>query len=266
MQTRILSAAVMIAIFVPVLLIGGGVFAFFVALLAVLGLYELLHMREVKKEFPIMMKVFAYLMVLFFCLNNMNSIDFVANIDYKVMTFIIFLFLIPMVLINDNKKYNINDALFLVGSTLFIGMSFNLLMIVRNNSLEHIIYLFLITIMTDTFAYFTGLLIGKHKLIEKISPKKTVEGLIGGTLMATIVASTYYHVAINSSLSLSILILITIALSLFGQFGDLVFSAIKRYYNQKDFSNLIPGHGGILDRLDSIIFVVLAFVLYISWL
>lgn len=265
MQTRILSAILMIAIFVPVLLIGGGVFAAFVAVLAVLGLYELLHMREVKKPFPPVMKFFAYLMVLFFCLNNINSMDFVANVDYKAMAFIIFIFLIPLVIINDNKLYNINDALFLVGSTLFIGMSFNLLMTVRNFSLEKIIYLFLITIMTDTFAYFTGLLIGKHKLIEKISPKKTVEGMIGGTLMATIIASTYYHVAINSSLSISTLILITMVLSFFGQFGDLVFSAIKRYYNQKDFSNLIPGHGGILDRLDSIIFVVLAFVLF-DWL
>ena len=143
-------------------------------------------------------------------------------------------------------------------------MSFNVLIIVRNFSLDYIIYLFLITIMTDTFAYFTGLLIGRHKLMEKISPKKTIEGVVGGTLMAVLIASTYYHIIIDGSLSYVNLILITMVLSLIGQVGDLVFSSIKRYYKQKDFSNIIPGHGGVLDRLDSIIFVALAFILFID--
>ena len=264
MQVRILSAIVMILVFVPVLIMGGEIYAMLMALLCMCGLYEMIHIRESRKVFPWPLKIIAYIVVLFCCLNNFDSVSFETNLDYRVITLIIFLFFIPMIIFQDSKKYSINDALFLVGSTLFVGMSFNVLIIVRNFSLDNIIYLFLITIMTDTFAYFTGLLVGRHKLMEKISPKKTIEGTIGGTLMAVIIASTYYHVIINSSLSLVNLILITMVLSLVGQVGDLVFSSIKRYYKQKDFSNIIPGHGGILDRLDSIIFVALAFILFIG--
>ena len=121
---------------------------------------------------------------------------------------------------------------------------------------DHILF-----VDTDTFAYITGRLVGRHKLCPNISPNKTIEGFIGGTLMGVVVATSFYHVFINSSISLSILILVTMTLSIVGQLGDLVFSMIKRYYDKKDFSNLIPGHGGILDRFDSLIFIALAFIL-----
>ena len=107
------------------------------------------------------------------------------------------------------------------------------------------------------------MLVGKHKFTS-ISPKKTIEGLIGGTFMGTFVGVAFYHTVINPSMSLLFIIFITMFLSLIGQLGDLVFSAIKRYYDKKDFSDLIPGHGGILDRFDSIIFVVLAFIIVLD--
>lgn len=264
MKIRILSAIILIAIVVPILLIGGEVFAIFMGILGAAGLYELIHLRESKKEFPFMMKILAYLLVLFFTLFNFESTYFVYNVDYRVMTFIIFTFLIPIVFINNNKKYNINDAQFLIGSTLFIGMSFNLLIIARNFDLMYVVYLLLITTITDTFALITGSLIGKHKLAKDISPKKTIEGLIGGLIFGVIVATTFYHEVINPQVSLAILVLITLCLAVVGQLGDLVFSAMKRYYNKKDFSNLIPGHGGVLDRFDSLIFVILAFILFLN--
>ena len=125
----------------------------------------------------------------------------------------------------------------------------------------YLIYLLLITTITDTFALFTGKLIGEHKLCPTISPKKTIEGLVGGVLMGTFVATAFYNTVISSSISLVLVIVLTFLLSLVGQLGDLVFSSIKRYYDVKDFSELIPGHGGILDRFDSLIFVLLAFIL-----
>ncbi len=264
MKKRVLSAILMMIVFIPLLVIGGKAFALFMSLLAIMGLYELIHIRESKKEFPFLMKLFAYGMVLFFALSHFKSIEFSYTMDYRVVAFMIFAFLSPMVFVHDFKKYNLNDALFLIGSVLFIGLSFNLLIICRNYDIMYIIYLLLITTITDTFALFTGMLVGKHKLCPIVSPKKTIEGLLGGVFIGTFVATAFYTTVINPSTSLVFVAIITAILALVGQLGDLVFSSIKRYYDKKDFSNLIPEHGGILDRLDSLIFVVLAFIIFSS--
>lgn len=264
MTKRVVSAIVIALIFIPFLLMGGIYFTIFMTIIGMGGLYELMHIRETKKKIPFVMKVIAYVMVAVLIINNSKAIDFQYNLDYRLVSAIIFLFLSPMVFINDSKKYNLNDALFLVGSVVFIGLSFNLLVVTRNFDFAYIIYLFLITIITDTFALFTGMLIGKHKLAPEISPKKTIEGAIGGTVMGTIVASLFYVTVISKTVPLIFVILITAILTGIGQIGDLSFSAIKRYYGQKDFSDLIPGHGGILDRFDSLVFVVLAFILVLG--
>ena len=265
MTKRVVSAIVMVLIFVPFLIMGGIPFTILMAVLGVLGLYELLKIRgDVKKKFPVVMRLLAYLMTIFLIVNNANSIDLQYDLDYRLVSLIIFIFLAPMVFINNSKKYNLNDALFLVGSVVFIGLSFNLLTVIRNFNIAYIIYLFLITTMTDTFALFTGMFIGKHKLAPEISPKKTIEGAVGGSIMGTLIATAFYTTVISSSVPLVFLILITLALTAVGQIGDLAFSAIKRYYGQKDFSDLIPGHGGILDILDSLVFFVLAFILVLG--
>lgn len=263
MTKRVLSAVAIVLIFVPLLFAGGLPFTILMSVLGLIALYELIHIKESKKKLPFIIKIFAYFMVAFFTLNSSNAIDFTYSLDYRIMSVIIFAFLSPLVFINNREKYSINDALYLISSVLFIGLSFNLLIITRNFNLHYLIYLFLITTITDTFALFTGMLVGKHKLTS-ISPKKTVEGLLGGTFMGTFVGVAFYHTVINPNMSLLLIIFITIILSLVGQVGDLVFSSIKRYYDKKDFSDLIPGHGGILDRLDSIIFVVLAFIIVLG--
>lgn len=264
MKQRIISAVVLLAIFIPILLIGKTPYAILMAVLAWMGLYELFKVRKKKKDFPLLMKLLAYLLVTFITLNNYNSSNLVFYMDYRLMAVLIFAYIIPMVIINDNKKYNLNDSLFLIGSTLFIGLSFNLLIIIRNISLEYIIYIFLIATITDTFALLTGRKIGRIKLAPEISPNKTVEGSIGGSIMGTFVASIYFIEVIDPTINVFAVVLITLLLTIVGQIGDLIFSSIKRYYNTKDFSNLIPGHGGILDRLDSIIFIVLGFLLFLS--
>lgn len=110
---------------------------------------------------------------------------------------------------------------------------------------------------TDIFAYFTGILIGKHKF-SKVSPKKSIEGCIGGVIGAVILMLGYTYFA-NSlwgqNYSYIFVVLMGIILSLIGQIGDFTASSIKRYVDIKDFSNLIPGHGGMLDRIDSLIFL-----------
>ena len=264
MKIRVISAAVLLAIFVPLLLIGGLPYSLLMLLIALFGLHELLKIRKTKKDFPFFVELCAYILVSFLTFNNYRSQNLSFLMDYRLMSIMIFVFLAPMVFINNSKKYNLNDALFLTASTLFVGLSFNLLILVRNFSLNYVIYLFIIATITDTFAYITGRYIGKNKLAPLISPKKTIEGSIGGSIMGVIAGVIYYTTVINPAVDLGIIIFVTLCLSIIGQLGDLIFSAIKRYYDVKDFSNLIPGHGGILDRLDSIIFIVLGFILFLA--
>ena len=261
MKKRILSAIIMILIFVPLLFIGGVPFTILMTLLALASMYELITIREKKKKIPMLIKVISYLLVIFSSILTYNQNIFSYTMSYQLISFIVLIFLLPILLKSKSMDYDINDALYLVGSLLFINIAFNLILVVRNYSLNYLIYLLLITVITDTFALITGMYIGKNKLAPSISPHKTIEGFIGGALMGTFVATTFYFTVIDSNISLVILILTTAFLSVIGQLGDLVFSSIKRTYGVKDFSNLIPGHGGILDRLDSIIFVILSFIL-----
>ena len=264
MKQRIISAVIMAVVFIPFLIIGELPFTIFVAALSILGLYELIDVRESKKEFPLLLKIIGFIMVAIITISNLDAMELSFVFDYKIVAVALFLFMTPMVFIHDYKKYNFEDAFYLLGAILFIGMSFNLIVTTRMIDLKYIIYLLMITIFSDTFALITGSLVGRHKLCPNISPKKTIEGLIGGVAMGTFVSAAFYHTVINPELSLWILVGLTIILCLVGQLGDLVFSSIKRYYDVKDFSNFIPGHGGILDRFDSLIFVVFAFVIMIG--
>ena len=266
MKKRIISAIVIVAIFIPLLFVGGLSFAIFMSIIGLLGLYELIHIRESRKEFPLITKFFAYILFALLMFISYGNFDFQFSLDLRYISLIIFMFLLPMVFINDFKKYNLNDALFLIGSVLFLGISFNLIILIRNNSLELVIYLLLIQTLTDSFALITGRLVGNHKLCPTISPKKTIEGAVGGALFATFVAVAFYMTVCSSSANIIFIILITVLLSVVGQLGDLVFSVIKRYYDKKDFSDLIPGHGGILDRFDSLIFISLAFIFIIEYM
>ena len=112
MKTRVLSAIVIIAIFVPFLIVGGYPFAGLVTILSLLGLYELLKVRESRKKFPTLLKIVAYLLTVYFCLYNTGSIEYSNYIDYRVISLIIFVFLSPMVFINDTKKYYCLQLLF----------------------------------------------------------------------------------------------------------------------------------------------------------
>lgn len=117
---------------------------------------------------------------------------------------------------------------------------------------------------TDSGAYFIGKATGKRKLWPEISPNKTVEGSLGGVVCALIVAILFGLFADMNATVLT-LMAITVILSIFGQLGDLVQSAFKRHFNVKDSGNILPGHGGILDRFDSLLFVLPLLNLFHLW-
>ena len=257
MKQRIITAAIMLAVCIPLLVLGGIPFIFLVSILSLIGLYEFLRL----KKFPLLMRIISYVFMILIILLNTN--DF--SIDYRIIFSIMGLFLIAIIFYKKDK-YNINDALFLIGSVLFLGITFKSFIVVRNMGLDYILFLLLITIITDTFAYITGLLIGKHKMCPNVSPNKTWEGFVGGLLIGTFVSTAFYYTALNTNSNLLVLTLIIAALSVIGQIGDLVFSAIKRNFDIKDYSNIFPGHGGVLDRVDSLLFVLLAFSLISAFL
>lgn len=259
MKVRIISAIIALAILVPIFLHGGMIFNITIYILGILGLKEFLDVKNNKKEIPNFIKFIAYvLLILIMMLNTSESNMF--TMDYRLVAGLFIMFLIPTVLYHDRKRFSVNDAFYLIGGIFFISIAMSLFVLIRDTSLNLLIYLFVIAIMTDTFAYITGILIGKHKLLEIISPKKTWEGMIGGTVFGTFIGVMFYIVVINPEISLPLIIGTTLFLSIIGQFGDLVFSTIKRYFKTKDFSNLMPGHGGVLDRFDSIIFIMLGFM------
>ena len=264
MIQRTISAIFALAIFVPVIIFGGNIYNIAILILSFIALKEFLDIKQIKKELPLFIQVISYIMLSIFVLTNITNQDIVFCIDYRIIAGLFLVFMIPAVLYHDRSLYSIVDSFYLVGGIFFLGIAFSLMILLRNVGLSTIIYLLLVTMITDTYAYLTGMLIGRHKLLEKISPKKTWEGTIGGTLFGTFIPVCYYITVINPNIELFTIVLVTLFLSIIGQFGDLFFSSIKRYYGKKDFSNIMPGHGGILDRLDSVIFVILGFMFFIT--
>lgn len=252
MKKRLITAIILLAIFIPLIIIGGIYFEMALALISALAFKELLDLISKEKKIPLLIKVLSYITVVILTL-CMDS--FLPCILLSII-----LFFIPLIFIKEDN-YTFIDALKIMGLVLFVGTLFYDLNYIRNLSLESFIYIVLITTLTDTFAYIGGKLFGKNKLIPRVSPNKTIEGSIIGTLVGTIIPSIYYLYEINQGMNLLIIILITIILSIFGQLGDLLFSSIKRRFNIKDFSNILPGHGGILDRLDSILITCAVYII-----
>lgn len=252
MKKRVISAIVVLAIFIPLVIVGGMYFKIAACIVSVLGMKEFLNLPSKSKR-PLYVDVIFYALTILLTFVSKNR-----EVYYVIS------FLIPMLAViycNDNKKYNADDAFKLISNVLLVGTFFHELVVIRESNILIFIYLFLITILTDTYAQLGGMLIGKHKLAPLISPNKTWEGSIVGGVFGTLCAATFYYVAINSSVNVFLLLIITLLLSCLGQLGDLFFSAVKRNHKVKDFSNIMPGHGGVLDRLDSIIFVVIGYIL-----
>ena len=172
--------------------------------------------------------------------------------------FTILLILFARVIITEMKN-NFNDLAYTLVGIIYIPVFLSTIAMLRN--LEHgkilIWYVIFAGWATDVFAYAIGKRFGKHKF-SKVSPKKSIEGCIAGTIGAIAVTLTYtYFINTYSAVEYSYIYIaiITLILSIVGQIGDFAASAIKRYVNIKDYSNLIPGHGGMLDRIDSIMFI-----------
>ena len=271
MKQRIISAVVAAIIVIPLLIIGGVPFSIGLGALAAIGLWELLRLRDKKNPYPILIKVlaFACLELLVFSIPTANFSNNGVGLKYLPVALSTLVLLIPSVFYKK-ETYSTKDAFSVLGVVLLIGVFFGALIGITNTPIAVgtskiagqwlLLYLFLIAACTDSFAMIIGCLIGKHKLIPAVSPKKSVEGSIAGSLMGTAIGSLYY-INIIGDYKVIFVIIMTLVLSILGQIGDLFYSKIKRENDIKDFSNIMPGHGGILDRLDSFSFIVFGYIL-----
>ena len=261
MKQRVISAAVAAVIVIPLFIIGGWPFNLGVAIIAALAFIEIMKLKESHSALPNIIRIIGFLAIELVTLSGYNVAFSIYNgISFVSVASTCLLLLIPTIFIAKDK-YTTRDALYLIGFILFVGTFLNLLISIRAFNRELLIYLVLIAVITDTFAYIIGMLIGKHKLIPSVSPKKSIEGSVGGSLLGTIVASAFYMNIVSNVWNVVIVVIMTLILSILGQIGDLLFSKIKRENKIKDFSNIMPGHGGILDRLDSLSFIVLGYII-----
>lgn len=251
MKQRVITAIVLGLFLIPVIFFGELPFIIFVYGFATIGLIELLKMRKIAPtSFPGLLSMILLWMLLVpektFVLYDM--------ITKSEATLIIVLILLGYTVLVKNK-FTFDEAGFLLLSSIYVGMGFYYLIPTREEGAHLLFFALFLIWATDTGAFLFGKKMGKRKLWPKISPKKTIEGSIGGIVLACIVA-VIFQMIVEVHPSMTVVILLAILVSVCGQIGDLIESAYKRHYSVKDSGKLLPGHGGVLDRFDSLIFVV----------
>lgn len=253
MKQRIITAVVAAALFLPIVFYGGLPFVLLTYFLATVGLYELLKMKKLS-----IFSVHGLLTLLFlWVILYPEQYSDIVNTFYYTKTELgiaLILLLLAYTVITKNR-FTFEDVGFSILSAIYVGIGFYFFIETRDAGLVYIIYSLFMIWATDSGAYFVGKAIGKNKLWPEISPNKTVEGSVGGVVCALIVA-VLFSLLTEINANLVALLAITTVLSFFGQIGDLVQSAFKRHFGVKDSGNILPGHGGILDRFDSLLFVL----------
>ena len=252
MLTRIIAALALLPLFIFILIGGLPLYIAEIVILAI-ALREFYKAFNAKDIHPI--QNIGYIFVAYLALKNILNL----GIEYTyIVIFALFIYSITYIL---RCKNNIVDIAITFFSIFYVAISIDFIVLTINSFEKGTIYvwtIFIVAFLTDTFAYFTGYLFGKHKLIPKVSPKKTIEGSIGGVVGSTVGCIVFGYLF---NLDMTAMIIIGSIGSVIAQFGDLFASSIKRYVGIKDYGKLIPGHGGVLDRFDSVILVA-PFVYY----
>ncbi|WP_163530617.1 phosphatidate cytidylyltransferase [Halobacillus ihumii] len=252
MKQRTITAVVAALIFLPIVMLGDVIFQAFVYLIASIAIYELMRMKKIARYS--VASVITLLLMWTLMYSQGMFWDYDLPVTKSELTLLAVLILLSYTVLVKNR-FTFDDVGFLLLSAIYIGMGFYYLIVTREEGLQFIFYALFVVWATDTGAYIFGRLFGKHKLWPQISPKKTIEGSVGGVVLACIVAYIF-HMIEPFTHSLFTVLLVTILISIAGQIGDLVESALKRHYAVKDSGKILPGHGGVLDRFDSLIFML----------
>jgi phosphatidate cytidylyltransferase len=262
---RILAGAVFIGLLLGGILINEYTFVVIFSLLTVLCLYEFYGLIEtsakvrVIRPWNILGGFFLFLGGFYYCVYSASAHAFVPYMIYLIVLFISELYMKHENPI-QSLSYSLLGQVYIAGPLALT----NYLVFAYEPGSYHCVYILalLITIwVNDTFAYLTGMTFGKHRLFERISPKKSWEGFIGGAIVAIVSSLIFAHFFTN--LSTIGWLGFTAVVVVFGTWGDLFESLIKRTLGVKDSGNMIPGHGGILDRFDSTILAIPAVCIFL---
>lgn len=302
MRTRIISAVVAIVILLPAVIIGDWLYFAVICLATGIGVIEIIRCAKTKysKVLYIIAFILAILILLWPIFKDIpfsdgwRLFDSYNNLYISATILFVGIGLSAMTIIMD-KNFTIIDACFIFTTVFLIAFGFQCLLFLRYypihvmperfdssqyfnsfvNAESSLLLLFVVVgaCLNDAFAYFVGVFFGKNKLNERLSPKKTWEGFFGGVILTAlvligmaIILSVCKHPILDGVIDLEHwyhIVILSFLIPLVSTCGDLFFSAIKRHYGIKDFSNIIPGHGGILDRADSILFAVITVAIYV---
>ena len=263
MKTRIITAIVALMLFIPALIIGGHLLKAVIAFLSFVAIFEFFQMKKLS-IFSIegVLTLIATLSIIF---ARAPIIELPVGVDFFYIFFLCVMLLMSLTVYKSETLF-IEDVSFLSLIALYVGGGFSGILYVREYGFGMVVFVFCIIWGTDTFAYFTGRAFGKHKLAPAISPNKTIEGSIGGVIgaigLGTIALKLFNPLGFHF-IEMTILM---IALSVFGQLGDLVESVYKRRFNVKDSGKIFPGHGGVLDRFDSTFFAMFMFQIVLKFI
>lgn len=304
-QRTITGILIAIAIITVVIFASEILFTFIVGIMVVAATIEMLRMfgeeSNINKKYKVLTCFltlsiyFAVVLLWYYTTNNTNLSDYISlPVIIIVVMLMVITALAMLVISNTFDTEKIGKILFTI---LYVSLGFASLSILRLFGRRFLVYLFLISATTDIFAYIFGIKFGKHKLAPKISPKKSWEGSIAGSVFGAIFSTVFAlnygafhnwmpafglffekteditilstHCSVGEQyfwIEIVILIIISFIGTIVGQVGDLVASKIKREYDIKDFGTIFPGHGGILDRFDSAIYLGLFLVCAFAFL
>ncbi len=243
MKVRIISALVLLPLFFFVIISGGIITKLAVLIVALISIKEFTNAFVPSGIKPT--NAIIYVLTFLFLIPNWKNI-------WSVLPVLLFILVAGESVLLIFGKKTVEDISVSILTFVYITVALSSILVVSQASYDFVWYIFIFAWATDTCAYFAGFAFGKNKLMPKVSPKKTIEGAIGGVI-GCVTISTIYAYFVHPEFMVLIAVSAFVG-SIISQVGDLFASSFKRKLGVKDYGNLIPGHGGMLDRIDSIIF------------